>query len=177
MEGFTNANFEKDEKLNSGGKDDKLPASAEMLVAQPDPPPVSEELEESRHRSNASDAVAEIEEGNEGVDSEKEVRSILTKERREADDGYKAVWFREDIDPEARDDDVTIEEYSDAERNRNESDSDNADDRDDNEDGEENDRGRGGSDVSAVLGRAPVPGGNSTISEFQRDGEANDIYF
>eukprot|EP00062_Callorhinchus_milii_P022995 gi/632981363/ref/XP_007907549.1/ PREDICTED: cadherin-related family member 5 isoform X2 [Callorhinchus milii] len=43
-------------------------------------------------------------EDNEG-DGDKEVKSILTKERK-SDEGYKAVWFREDIDPEAKEERV-----------------------------------------------------------------------
>ncbi|KAK9516211.1 hypothetical protein VZT92_024155 [Zoarces viviparus] len=38
---------------------------------------------------------------------EKEVRPILTKDRR-VDDGYKSVWFKEDIDPNAKEEVVII---------------------------------------------------------------------
>ncbi|KAF5908277.1 cadherin-related family member 5-like isoform X2, partial [Clarias magur] len=38
----------------------------------------------------------------ESTDFEKEVKPILTKERR-MEDGYKAVWFKEDIDPNDKD--------------------------------------------------------------------------
>ncbi|KAM6925653.1 cadherin-related family member 5-like isoform 2-T2 [Lycodopsis pacificus] len=38
---------------------------------------------------------------------EKEVRPILTKDRR-VDDGYKSVWFKEDIDPDAKEEVVII---------------------------------------------------------------------
>lgn len=41
------------------------------------------------------------------ADSEKEVKPILTKERR-VEDGYKAVWFKEDIDPNSKEDVVII---------------------------------------------------------------------
>lgn len=41
------------------------------------------------------------------TDSEKEVKPILTKERR-MDEGYKSVWFKEDIDPDARQEVVII---------------------------------------------------------------------
>lgn len=41
------------------------------------------------------------------ADSEKEVKPILTKERR-MEEGYKAVWFKEDIDPNAKEEVVII---------------------------------------------------------------------
>uniref|UniRef100_A0A8C6PJI1 Cadherin-related family member 5-like n=1 Tax=Nothobranchius furzeri TaxID=105023 RepID=A0A8C6PJI1_NOTFU len=40
-------------------------------------------------------------------DDEKEVRPILTKERR-VEEGYKSVWFKEDIDPNAKEEVVII---------------------------------------------------------------------
>lgn len=39
--------------------------------------------------------------------SEKEVKPILTKERR-VEEGYKSVWFKEDIDPNAKEEVVII---------------------------------------------------------------------
>uniref|UniRef100_W5LBB5 Cadherin-related family member 5 n=1 Tax=Astyanax mexicanus TaxID=7994 RepID=W5LBB5_ASTMX len=41
------------------------------------------------------------------TDSEKEVKPILTKERR-MEDGYKAVWFKQDIDPSVKEEVVII---------------------------------------------------------------------
>ncbi|XP_059191774.1 cadherin-related family member 5 [Centropristis striata] len=41
------------------------------------------------------------------ADNEKEVKPILTKERR-MDEGYKSVWFKEDIDPNAKEEVVII---------------------------------------------------------------------
>ncbi|XP_072529890.1 cadherin-related family member 5 [Salminus brasiliensis] len=41
------------------------------------------------------------------TDSEKEVKPILTKERR-MEDGYKAVWFKQDIDPNVKEEVVII---------------------------------------------------------------------
>ncbi|XP_057693245.1 cadherin-related family member 5 isoform X2 [Corythoichthys intestinalis] len=43
----------------------------------------------------------------ESSDKEKEVKPILTKERR-LEEGYKAVWFKEDIDPDAKEEVVII---------------------------------------------------------------------
>lgn len=39
--------------------------------------------------------------------SEKEVKPILTKERK-VEEGYKSVWFKEDIDPDANEEVVII---------------------------------------------------------------------
>lgn len=43
----------------------------------------------------------EKEEKEEEAGQEKEVKSILKTDRHVADDGYKAVWFKTDVDPEA----------------------------------------------------------------------------
>lgn len=45
--------------------------------------------------------------GSDKADNEKEVRPILTKERR-MEEGYKSVWFKEDIDPDAKEEVVII---------------------------------------------------------------------
>ncbi|XP_044048797.1 cadherin-related family member 5-like isoform X6 [Siniperca chuatsi] len=45
--------------------------------------------------------------GSDKADNEKEVKPILTKERR-MDEGYKSVWFKEDIDPDAKEEVVII---------------------------------------------------------------------
>ncbi|CAB1456778.1 unnamed protein product [Pleuronectes platessa] len=46
-------------------------------------------------------------EGLDTAENEKEVKPILTKERR-MEEGYKAVWFKEDIDPNAKEEVVII---------------------------------------------------------------------
>uniref|UniRef100_A0A3P9IML4 Cadherin domain-containing protein n=1 Tax=Oryzias latipes TaxID=8090 RepID=A0A3P9IML4_ORYLA len=46
------------------------------------------------------------------TDSEKEVKPILTKERR-VEEGYKSVWFKEDIDPNAKEEVVIIPDNND----------------------------------------------------------------
>ncbi|KAK1159831.1 cadherin-related family member 5-like [Acipenser oxyrinchus oxyrinchus] len=46
--------------------------------------------------------------GSEDVDSDKEIKSILTKERKN-DEEYKSVWFKEDIVPDAKEDVLIIE--------------------------------------------------------------------
>ncbi|XP_043562342.1 cadherin-related family member 5 [Chiloscyllium plagiosum] len=49
----------------------------------------------------------------EEIENDTEVKSILTKERK-SDEGYKAVWFKEDIEPEANEEHV-IERHDDGE--------------------------------------------------------------
>lgn len=50
--------------------------------------------------------------GSDKADTDKEVKPILTKERR-MEDGYKAVWFKEDIDPNAKEEVVIIPDSED----------------------------------------------------------------
>ncbi|XP_066475650.1 cadherin-related family member 5 [Tiliqua scincoides] len=193
IDGFTNYNYQTDEKPNPDEKDDTSQASVvsendDNIVTQEQQgtPPPAEKAVESSQASAAPDALEEGEENDEETDNEKEVRSILTKDRKVADDGYKAVWFKEDIDPEAKDDVVMIEEDSDVERNRDGSDGDNEDgDRDDdvresddsNEgDNNDNDHGQGSSDVSFIPGRAWISRSDLTASQSHEDTEERDIF-
>ncbi|XP_009095405.2 cadherin-related family member 5 [Serinus canaria] len=65
----------------------------------------AEEIESLPKGSVAStvifDQEEEEEEKEEESGQEKEVKSILKTDRHVADDGYKAVWFKTDVDPEA----------------------------------------------------------------------------
>ncbi|CAN8214480.1 unnamed protein product [Coccothraustes coccothraustes] len=65
----------------------------------------AEEIESLPKASIAStvifDQEEEEEEKEEEAGQEKEVKSILKTDRHVADDGYKAVWFKTDVDPEA----------------------------------------------------------------------------
>lgn len=65
------------------------------------------------------------------TDNEKEVKPILTKERR-MEDGYKAVWFKEDIDPNDKDEVVISDRDQDIDRDDHDD-----DDYDDDEEEEE----------------------------------------
>lgn len=73
--------------------------------------------------------------GSDGDDKEKEVKPILTKGRRQ-DDGYKAVWFKDDISPKAeevvnipdsRENDTDEEEQEQTDGNREENERGNSD--------------------------------------------------
>ncbi|KAK7117251.1 hypothetical protein R3I94_022721 [Phoxinus phoxinus] len=55
----------------------------------------------------------------ETIDGEKEVKPILTKERR-AEEGYKAVWFKTDIDPNTKEDVVIIPDTGEADGDQEE---------------------------------------------------------
>ncbi|XP_055778323.1 cadherin-related family member 5 isoform X2 [Salvelinus fontinalis] len=68
--------------------------------------------------------------GSDKADSEKEVKPILTKERR-VEEGYKSVWFKEDIDPNAKEEVVIIPDNGERE----------GDDDDDDDDDEEEEEG------------------------------------
>lgn len=64
-----------------------------------------EEIDSLPKASTASTIIFDQEEKGEEVEEEiepeKEVKSILKTDRRVADDGYKAVWFKTDVDPDA----------------------------------------------------------------------------
>ncbi|XP_016118922.1 cadherin-related family member 5-like [Sinocyclocheilus grahami] len=59
--------------------------------------------------------------GSETIDGEKEVKPILTKERRN-EEGYKAVWFKQDIDPSTKEEVVIIPDAGEADGGREEDD-------------------------------------------------------
>ncbi|XP_030280722.1 cadherin-related family member 5 isoform X2 [Sparus aurata] len=107
---YTNDAFENDEDGYSAGSGTPKRGSV-MLSEVPRKPtgnlPVNEAIVKSSlalHNllgDNTSEA------GSDKTDSDKEVKPILTKERR-MDDGYKSVWFKEDIDPNAKEEVVII---------------------------------------------------------------------
>ncbi|KAJ7997691.1 hypothetical protein DPEC_G00214760 [Dallia pectoralis] len=72
------------------------------------------------------------------ADSEKEVKPILTKERR-VEEGYKSVWFKEDIDPNAKEEVVII---PDNEEPEGDDDSDDDSEVDDDDDDKEEDQSK-----------------------------------
>ncbi|XP_019375347.1 PREDICTED: cadherin-related family member 5 [Gavialis gangeticus] len=86
-------------------------------------------------------------------DSEKEVKSILTKDRKPADDGYKAVWFN----PDAKEEVMVIEDAPEEEEDGNDGDrnegKENWDD-DDNDDSSNQDSHPGDPVVSFIPQRA-----------------------
>ncbi|XP_026523924.1 cadherin-related family member 5 [Notechis scutatus] len=157
---FSNDNFQDDKNSNSDGNDDESPASLmSKSYAEKEP-------ENKKTQSTHKAIQEEID-----INSEKEVRSILTKDRKTEDDGYKAVWFKEDV-TEAENDDVIIEEDSDLEPNMFGSESDTSAENDD--DHVDTDSGRGDSDVNIRVRSAQVFDGNPSASQSLEEAEERD---
>ncbi|XP_050929237.1 LOW QUALITY PROTEIN: cadherin-related family member 5 [Lates calcarifer] len=108
---YTNEAFHNDEdggSVGSGGQDGR----SAMAFREPRKVVEDVSLQESIAKSsvplhallpdNTSEAGS-----SDKADSEKEVKPILTKERR-VEEGYKSVWFKEDIDPNAKEEVVII---------------------------------------------------------------------
>uniref|UniRef100_A0A670XSR4 Cadherin domain-containing protein n=1 Tax=Pseudonaja textilis TaxID=8673 RepID=A0A670XSR4_PSETE len=157
---FSNDNFQDDENSNSDGTDNESPAS---LMAKS----YAEKEPENKKTQSTHKAIQEEID----INSEKEVRSILTKDRKTEDDGYKAVWFKEDV-TEAENDDVMIEEDSDLEPNMFGSESDTSAENDD--DPVDTDSGRGNSDVNIRARSAQVFDGNPSASQSLEEAEEQD---
>ncbi|XP_054865336.1 cadherin-related family member 5 isoform X1 [Amphiprion ocellaris] len=107
---YTNEAFQKDEdgsSLGSGGPE------RESVIASKESPQTSWSIqrEEAIIRSSAPlhDLLPDnsSDTSSEKSDTEKDVKPILTKERR-VEEGYKSVWFKEDIDPAAKEEVVII---------------------------------------------------------------------
>ncbi|XP_034626311.1 cadherin-related family member 5 isoform X3 [Trachemys scripta elegans] len=120
--------------------------------------------------ATASATIKGGEENKEGkdTDSDKEVKSILTKDRKTADDGYKAVWFKDEIDPDTKDDVVVIEDQVEEEVDSDE---------DKNEDDEEDEQGSQHGDpvVSFILDRAQLQAMDGNLKPDQDADTGDDI--
>ncbi|XP_053884550.1 cadherin-related family member 5 isoform X3 [Malaclemys terrapin pileata] len=120
--------------------------------------------------ATASATIKGGEENKEGkdTDSDKEVKSILTKDRKTADDGYKAVWFKDEIDPDTKDDVVVIEDQVEEEVDSDE---------DKNEDDEEDEQGSQHGDpvVSFILDRAQLQATDGNLKPDQDADTGDDI--
>ncbi|RVE71320.1 hypothetical protein OJAV_G00050610 [Oryzias javanicus] len=100
---YTNEAFQRDEGgdgMDSGGVG--LNGKADVQPAQDHQ---YEKILSTRLQNLLPDDASDT--GSNKADSEKEVKPILTKERR-GEDGYKSVWFKEDIDPNAKEEVVII---------------------------------------------------------------------
>lgn len=117
---YTNEGFHTDEDTNS------VTSKQAAELALPRGPEVSRsvaEVPEARRstpamQSKSSDDNSPLptdsssQNASDSTDNEKEVKPILTKERR-MEDGYKAVWFKEDIDPNEKEDVVISDQDQD----------------------------------------------------------------
>ncbi|TRY97056.1 hypothetical protein DNTS_001462 [Danionella cerebrum] len=104
---YINESFKNDD--DSGSVDSK--SGEEEMEKKPEPQPNPENKVEKltflpTSSSPTADHSAPVDES-EAIDGEKEVKPILTKERR-SDDGYKSVWFKEDIDPDTKEEVLII---------------------------------------------------------------------
>lgn len=104
---YTNDAFGNDEDGRGSGSGSP---SGKTVNSPKEPRKISKDLEQyltpEKPSVSIQDDVAS-QSGSEGDDKEKEVKPILTKGRRQ-DEGYKSVWFKEDIDPEAKEEVVII---------------------------------------------------------------------
>ncbi|KAM9854839.1 cadherin-related family member 5 [Aulostomus maculatus] len=104
---YTNETFQDDEdrgSLGSGGPDGGRTLAGEDKQSSEDFRMASLS---GRLHTLLDDDLSQT--GSDKADNEKEVKPILTKERR-MEEGYKAVWFKEDIDPNAKEEVVIIPE-------------------------------------------------------------------
>ncbi|XP_074438616.1 cadherin-related family member 5 [Larus michahellis] len=109
---YQNQSYEQDEYQNVNTEQDKMSENGSVQsmthVLQPALSLPSSNVEETDSLPKVSIASTIIfdqeekeKEMKEETEHEKEVKSILKTDRRMADDGYKAVWFKTDVDPDA----------------------------------------------------------------------------
>ncbi|CAI5665749.1 unnamed protein product [Oreochromis niloticus] len=105
---YTNEAFQRDDDGGSTGSSGSETKSEQTLK-----PAWVSPTKEAIERSSAPlhdllpDDTSDV--GSDKTDSEKEVKPILTKERR-VEEGYKSVWFKTDIDPSAKEEVVILPE-------------------------------------------------------------------
>lgn len=97
---YTNNAFDKDED-----NDDKrgIDSPVNDVVFSPLP----DRKDYTKYESIVEPQLPQQDDNSSQSGSEKEVKPILTKERR-VEEGYKSVWFKEDIDPNAKEEVVII---------------------------------------------------------------------
>lgn len=103
---YTNEAFQKDDE--EGSVDSGGPNVSGGYPPKPDwnnPPKDLRQGPSAPPASQPPDSASDN--GSDKADDEKDVKPILTKEKR-ADEGYKSVWFKEDIDPNAKEEVVII---------------------------------------------------------------------
>ncbi|XP_054246413.1 cadherin-related family member 5 [Indicator indicator] len=161
-EGYDNKSYKQDEQPDASteqqeASEDGRVRSVVEVQEQPALPsafPAAEETESLPKAAVASTIIFDQEEKEEEeVEPEKEVKSILKTDRQVANDGYKAVWFRTDVDPEAGERIQVIED------NAADSDDDSDQDLQRNEEEEDDDKDHlhRGQAVSFASGSSPVP--------------------
>ncbi|KAJ7398577.1 cadherin-related family member 5 isoform X1 [Pitangus sulphuratus] len=156
--------------------------SETSVPEQPAPPSPSHDAGETESLSRASTASSTTsnqgdkeEKEEEETGQEKEVKSILKTDRHVADDGYKAVWFKTDVDPEAGETVEVIENHAAADDDDDDDDSDQ--DLQKNEEEEEDsdpDEQHGGLGVSFASESSPSPAAEETVNVSYTDAGTGD---
>ncbi|XP_009980588.1 PREDICTED: uncharacterized protein LOC104375834, partial [Tauraco erythrolophus] len=120
--GYQNQSYEQDEHPDVSTKQHETPENSSVhsmthVLEQPAlslPSSNTEEIDSFSNAFIASTIIFDREEKEKAVEEEpereKEVKSILKTDRHMADDGYKAVWFKTDVDPDAGERVEVIEE-------------------------------------------------------------------
>lgn len=96
---YTNKAFDNDEDNDSRGSGSPVKGVVMSTLADAN--------DYSKYESIVEPKLAPQGDDSSQSGSEKEVKPILTKERR-VEEGYKSVWFKEDIDPNAKEEVVII---------------------------------------------------------------------
>ncbi|XP_066524934.1 cadherin-related family member 5 [Hoplias malabaricus] len=148
---YTNEGFQSDDDLCSVSSKQAAelplplgPGLSRSVPVQPDKDDSPSGLQSRTSNENNSPlADSRSHSSSDSIDGEKEVKPILTKERR-VEDGYKAVWFKQDIDPSVKEEVVIIpdSEVTDINHDDNEDENDDDDDYDDDDDEGEADEER-----------------------------------
>lgn len=144
---YTNEDFQGDEDMDSVTSKEAaelpLPRGPELSRSIPDTQQ-SVPMEHSVPNKSSDDSStlptdSSSQNALDNTDNEKEVKPILTKERR-MEEGYKAVWFKEDVNPNDKEEVVISERDQDFNHDDDDSDYDfDEENDDDDDDDKEND--------------------------------------
>ncbi|KAM4573903.1 uncharacterized protein PAE49_008618 [Odontesthes bonariensis] len=129
---YTNEAFQRDEDGGSMGSSGPEKRSIKVGGEPPKPAWDVSSKEAIQKSSAAMDTLLPdnaSDTNSDKTDNEKEVKPILTKEKR-VEEGYKSVWFKEDIDPNAKEEVVIIPDSGEDESEEEEPSSSNREDND-----------------------------------------------
>ncbi|XP_072722009.1 cadherin-related family member 5 [Ciconia boyciana] len=184
--GYQNQSYTQDEHLDVSTKQHETSenGSVQPMTHVLEQPALSlsssnaEEIDNLPRASVASTIIFDQEEKEEEVEEEteheKEVKSILKTDRHVADDGYKAVWFKSDVDPDAGERVEVIED------NAADGDDDSDQDLQKNEEEEEEEEDCDTDDHHRVLGvsfaseSSSLPAAEVTVNMFHTDAVTED---
>ncbi|KAF2973621.1 hypothetical protein EK904_008774, partial [Melospiza melodia maxima] len=174
-EGHQNNYYQEDEQPYVNIKQHETSESSSVQTESPVPelPALAshfssaEETESLPKGSIASTVILEEEEEEEEKEEEarqeKEVKSILKTDRHVPDDGYKAVWFKTDVDPEAGERVEVIEDNA-ADDDNDDDDSDQGVQKNEEEEGTGTDGHHQGLGVSFSSENSSLPAVEGTVS-------------